>query len=437
MEGKIMQNRIRYFKLLLLIVLSCWLNIGPTCVTAGELKAGDVIKASNLDAMLSQTFESKTIESMLPENIQWMIGEKGLTITLRHSEEFPIDPRWVAATKKYSRDVKYDSETRMVTGYKAGRAFPDLSMDDPYVADKLAWDLYFMDGYPADNFQYVPNFTYLMIDGDKGLERTMRWTFLKIAMRGRLGGEPVLGDGSLYYKQLMIANYPHDVRGVGQFIVRHTNGKKDNIYAYLRSARRTRRVSGGGWFDPIGGTDQLGDEVSLLSALPCWYPKYELLGKRYILTIAHSKYEGKWWDMDNPQNPYPILDINNPPYWNFVDVWEPKEVYVLEATMPEERVFSKKRLYFDAKMFMPYYGEMYDKNGKFAKAMIFSMRPHVGEDNSWGAHGSGSVIDFERNHATVFLLGKGALRNPDLGPNDVTLGVMEAIAQGKWKAPIK
>jgi hypothetical protein len=432
-----MQNRTHFISLLLLIVLSCCLNIGPACVTAGELKEGVVIKASNLDDMLSQTFESKTIKSMLPENIEWMIREKGLTITLRHSEEIPVDPRWIAATKKYSGDVKYDPETRMVTGYKAGRAFPDLSMDDPYVAEKLAWDLYLIDGYPADDFQYVPNFTYVMIDGDKGVERTMVWALMKIAMRGRLNGEPVIGDGSLYSKTLMIAIYPHDVRGVGQFMVRHTDGSKDNIYAYLRSARRTRRVSGGGWFDPIGGTDQLNDEVSLMSALPSWYPKYKLLGKRYILAIAHSKSEGKWWDKDNKQNPYPTLDTVNPPYWNFVDVWEPREVYVLEATMPEEHPFGKKLFYFDTELFLPYLGEMYDKHGKFAKAMIFSLRPHIGEDNSWGVNGSGCVIDFERNHATVFLLGDGFLRNPDLGPNDVTLGVMEAIAQGKWQSPVK
>jgi hypothetical protein len=432
-----MQNRTHFTSLLLLIVLSCCLNIGPTCVTAGELKEGDVIKASNLDDMLSQTFESKTIKSMLPENIEWMIREKGLTITLRHSEDIPVDPRWVEATEKYSGDIKFDPETRLVSGYKAGRVFPDLSMDDPYVADKLAWELYFIEGYPGDNFQYVPNFTYVMIDGDKGVERTMRWAFMRISMSGRLMGEPVIGDGSLYYKQLMIATYPIDVRGVGQFILRHTDGSKDNIYAYLRSARRTRRVSGGGWFDPIGGTDQLGDEVSLLSAMPCWYPKFKVLGKRYILAVAHSKSEGKWWDPDNPQNPYPTLDTDNPPYWNFVDVWEPKEVYVLEATMPEEHVYSKKHFYFDAKNFLPYFGEMYDKQGNFAKAMLLCMRPHLGEDNSWGAHGSGAIMDFQRNHATVFLLGKGALRNPDLGPNDITLGVMEAIAQGKWKSPLK
>jgi hypothetical protein len=91
---------------------------------AEEVDAGTVINAANLDSLLDKEFEGKTIGSMLPENIQWMIREQGLTMTLRHSEEVPVDPRWIEATKKYSGDVTFDPETRMVTGYKAGLCFP-------------------------------------------------------------------------------------------------------------------------------------------------------------------------------------------------------------------------------------------------------------------------------------------------------------------------
>ena len=109
---------------------------------SNELPTGTVIKASNINGLLLQTFEGKTIASMIPEKIEWMIKEHGLTIILRHFEEIPIDPRRIEATRKYSANVTFDPETRMVSGYRAGLPFPDVSSDDPHAATKLIWNLY-------------------------------------------------------------------------------------------------------------------------------------------------------------------------------------------------------------------------------------------------------------------------------------------------------
>ena len=51
---------------------------------AAELKEGTVIKAENIDQMLNETFEGKTIDSLLTEKIKWMVKEKG-----RLSRKFP------------------------------------------------------------------------------------------------------------------------------------------------------------------------------------------------------------------------------------------------------------------------------------------------------------------------------------------------------------
>ena len=117
-------------------IMACAL-VAASAAWSEEVAEGTVINAANLGTLLDKQFEGKTIGSMLPENIQWMIKEQGLTMTLRHSEEVPVDPRWIEATKKYSGDVSYDPATRLVSGYKAGLCFPDVSLDDPHVADKL------------------------------------------------------------------------------------------------------------------------------------------------------------------------------------------------------------------------------------------------------------------------------------------------------------
>jgi hypothetical protein len=425
-----------------LVILAVCLGLvfALTPVYAEDVREGTVIKKDNLQEMLPKTFEGKTLGSMLPEKIQWMIQNHGLTITLRRSEEVPVDPRWLEATKKYKGTAKYDPKTRVVTGYQAGLAFPDLSESDSDFADKLMWNLYLTGGFPRPDFQYIPIFKYVMIDGTKGIDRSMDWLFLRNYMGGRLGGDkPVLGDGSIYYQQILAGSLPFDVRGLGSFAIRYTDGKLDDRYAYIKSVRRVRRLAGGAWFDPIGGTDQLNDEVSIYSAFPNWYPKYKVLGKRYILAVAHSR--GVSWDEKNPGNEFPNIDLAHPPYWNPVNDWEPREVWVVEATMPEEHPYSKRIYYFDTKIWVPYIGECYDKRGEFVKMLMNDNRAgEKGMDTptSYGVREvSGYTIDFRRMHATIFFQSETARRNPPgLGEKDVNVDTMQAVGEGKWKAPL-
>lgn len=402
-------------------------------VHAEELPAGFVITKANLDQVLDKTFEGKTIKSLLPDKLEWWVRNWGMEMTLRKAEPLPVDPRWVEATKKYASSVKFDPQTRDVTGYKAGLAFPEIDPNDPHAGIKVMWNLYLHAGYARPNFQYIPTFAYLMIDGKSGIERNMVWAFLKIWFAGNLSEEPVT-DPNVYYRQILLAREPYDIRGIGTFRIRYNGGKFDDGWAYLRSVRRTRRVSGGAWSDPIGGTDQLNDEISIYSPYPTWYPNYKLLGKRWMLAVVHSP---MGWQ-PNASDPFPVIDTKNPPYWNPKQVWEPREVYVVEATLPEEHVYSKRIYYVDAETWIPLFGECYDKRGELVKLLMNTNRPVKGNDvvNSWGLEEtSGFAIDLKRMHATVFMQGPDSRRNPPLGPDDCSLSVMEAIAQGKYQQP--
>ena len=125
--------------------------------------------------------------------------------------------------------------------------------------------------------------------------------------------------------------------------------------------------------------------------------------------------------------------------WNPKQPWEPREVYVVEATLPEEHIYSKRVYYVDAKVWVPFMGECYDKRGELVKMLVNSNRPVKGNDavNSWGLEeADGYSIDYKRNHATIFLQGPASRRNPPgMGPDDVSLSVMEAIAQGTYQEP--
>jgi len=406
---------------------------------AEELKAGTEINKDNLAQMLPQTFEGKTIESMLPEKVKRWITEQNLSIYLRNYETVPVDPRWIEATKKFSGQVQFDSATRNVSGYVAGQPFPNLKEDDPNYAVKLIWNLYLTGGWPRPEFQYIPRFGYVMIDGGKGFDRSMLWGLIRIFNVGRLSEPHILGDGKSYYQQVLLAREPYDIRGIGSYRIRYVGGEKqDDGWYYVRSMRRTRRISGGAWFDPIGGTDQLNDEISIFSAYPTWFPKYKLLGKQWILACVHGRWphwapRGKGGSED-----FPNLDMVNAPYWNPIDDWEPRPVYVIEAEMPPEHVYSKRIYYIDAECWVPHISEAYDKKGEFVKMNYISNIVFRGVDapTSWGVMAAqGHTIDWNINHGTIFFQGEMTRRNPPLGQNDANLSIMKQIAQGSYKEP--
>lgn len=97
---------------------------------ASELSEGTEINAGNWEQMRSETYEGKTIESMVPEAIQKAVREYGLKITLRRSEPAKLASHIHDATTTYSSQVKYDPATRKVTGWVAGVPFPDQTVID-------------------------------------------------------------------------------------------------------------------------------------------------------------------------------------------------------------------------------------------------------------------------------------------------------------------
>jgi hypothetical protein len=410
---------------------------------AEELKEGTVITAANLDEMKSKTFEGKTIESMLSPMLETWIRDWALKMPLRHSEPMPVDERWIALTKKHSGQVKLDSASREISGFTAGCPFPayqscfgpitDAAVNDPDAALKVVWNASKNGGYPRGDLQWVPEFEFIFIDADKGVERAQTWAFIVSHLQGRLQGETTL-DPIIYKKNPLFAVRPYDIAGLGTFTIRYSDGRKDNVWAYLRNFRRTRRLSGGAWMDPIGGTDLLQDEKEVLDINPTWYKSYKLIGKRHVLAICHSKRPSIDRSLKG-QEAYIGIDHANFPHWNPVDAWEPREVWVIEAIMPKEHVYSRKVMYMDAQIPLPLFGEAYDHKGNPWKLNFFGMTPIKGGDGGWGVlSNSGHTLDFKRRHGTVFLHPMSSVWNKQgVNPDDISVHMLEQAAGRKFK----
>lgn len=394
----------KFKKTLLSSIAASLLAMSASAAMAAEVKEGTVINAANIDQLSGDTFEGHKIKDLLTEKIEWRIRTSGLELPLVHSQKVEMDAKWIARSQANVGNAKINPATRQVEGWTGGAPFPNVDDKDPAAAEKIIWNWYY--GNPRGDVMNVPNVAYVMIDGDSGIERIQNWKFIRYTMNGRLTGDSASdGDGTELSRTLFFATAPRDIKGLGTFSIRHDSDKMEDIWAYIRAVRRTRRLSGGAWMDPIGGTDQLSDDIEIFNANPSWYKGYKLIGKRHILASAHGKHSAWKKGADDQKAEFPTLDLDNAPYWNFSkDNYEPREVYVIEATTPDEHPYSKKILYVDTQYPRIHIGEAYDKKGEFWKMFQFHSYPGTGEDGFRDVRTtSGVTIDFKRNHATVFF----------------------------------
>ncbi|MGH8784984.1 MAG: DUF1329 domain-containing protein [Cupriavidus necator] len=405
---------------------AAWAAMAPAA-SAAELAAGTVIDKANVDKLKSDTFEGHTIASLLTERVEWQIKNTGLKITLGPSKPVELDPRYIEATKKYSGQVKFDPATREASGWVAGIPFPNVAQTDPNAGDKLLWNFYYASP-EGDNTNNKA--TFLLIGADKGLESTQDWLFMRYYFKGRLSGDkPVIDDGKLLTKTLFVATAPEDIRGIGTFTVRPDSPGFEEQWAYLRSARRTRRLSGGAWMDPVGSLDFLNDEIYVWNARPSWYRELKLVGKRWILAISDAKLGYNPSKKGTPEE-WATVDLKNPPYWNPLQTWQPREVWVIETKPPAEHPYSKKVVYMDVNYPKVYMGEAYDKKGEFWKFINFHMRPTTTEDGiKYVSSVQGEVIDFKARHASIFLFRGYKVNDKSVKADDMSISALETIAR--------
>lgn len=394
-----------------------------------EIPNFTIVNKSNLDSMLDKCLAGHRLGDLMPERMQWMIRETGFAIKATHPTHPKIDYRLAEVTEKYKGTAKIDPATKQISGYIAGIPFPDIDPKDPLAAYKVHYNHWYNRG--GDHFGNVSpndNFSFTLIDGDRGVERIQNWNFSVYKMTARYTSDQhTLGDGSIFMKALLFAAYPHDIKGLGTYTIRHNGGKLDDVWAYIRSVRRVRRLSGGAWVDPIGGTDELQDDFGLWGH-PTWYDNLKLLGIKWTIGVEQTSAD-KPLEQSFPfvregktlQEQYPLL-MMDPPYWNVLDTWQPTQAYVIEVTPPEFHPYSKRVIHFSTELLGNIFSEAYDKKGDFWKVIYDgdgcyvsldgAIDPETGKAECVQYEQYGPSIDYQRRHATIYWVGSDLPMHP-------------------------
>ena len=403
-----------------------------TLAQAKEVAPGTMLNKASIDGLLNDTIDGHTIKSMLTEKMEWLVRNQGFTMKLAKGKPIQVDSLLEDATKRNVGTVTFDAKTRSPVGWKSGTPFPNIDMKDPSAGDKVAWNARWsgIEGYAMEE----PYVWVYLIDLDKGVERIQNWTFKRTNMNGRLGakaGSLSTGDGSIFSKTLTYLTYPQDIAGIGIFNIRYMDpAKTEDKWVYINQFRRTKRVSGGGWMDPLGGgVDILVEDLNVWDGLPHWYPSVKLVQKRWMLVVANAT--NPTLDRTKPvrsAEEAPYQDVKNAPYYNSLNSWEPREVYELEIATPVEHPYGKRVLYVDTQLYQSFFSEIYDKKGEFYKIISYERAPLVGKDGFKGYSVlQGRFIDFKRRHATVWA-SEMVLNDPAINEKTIVIETLERAA---------
>ena len=408
------------------------LMLGGVEANAAELAEGTVLSASNLTAVAQDTFEGIPVGELLTDSQRLMIQDYGLTMRLAHARPIVVSPAIIEATSQNSGSVVFDPSSKKVSGFVAGAAFPDIADDDPDKAIKLIWNQFWLAPGVGDSQQASTNIG-MTVNAGSGIDRTFEIRPNKIRMDGRWSGGPAaLGDGTLHKIQADVFVGPRDLAGLGTYAQSYNNGRVDDIWAYVKSARRIRRLSGGAWMDPVGILDILNDDNWILNAYPLWYQEYRYLGKRHILANAHQP-------LVAGTDPSLRWDFESPPHWNPRGlVMEPREVHVIEAIPPAEHPYSRKVLYMESYEYFPhfYLGEYFDRKGELWRIANQGFGEMNMADGQPGFFTTFLLyVDVQRDRATLVDINPDpalyVLNNPALRPEHFRPEMLKEAAEGR------
>ena len=375
---------------------------------------GTQVNASNVDK----------VSGMVPEAIELMIKNYNLTFTT--SKYKPVVPSdgYIAATnanagKSVITDTGESSRTLGISGYVAGL---------PVIHPKTGLDLAYNYHYSYNGDDGKNNFGVYWISAKSGVERSEEWIWnyiMRAANRTDINPKPAFPEWQsrdIQYASLTVTLAPFDKKGFSALYYRYTKPRDQEGWIYLPQQRRMTRFSFGTRGDAWNNTDMLYEDVRGYMGYPEWM-HWKILKKATMYAPVHS---GAVVSKSGFKQTW---DFENPPYWNPRLNWEPRPMYVVEAT-PKFRDYPYKKMifYIDAESSAIIFKECFDKKGQIWKLIMNITNDSKNPRTEPLAIAGALAVDLQSKHATTFCWWSGKM-NAGLSPTEFTPTILRK--QGK------
>jgi len=301
--------------------------------------------------------------TLIPPSIGWAL-DRGLEIHVIASTPIPLEPARLAATEKYSPQVRLSDDKLRLLNYVAGLPFPlaDASSEDAAVKlmfnyeNRIALDDLDVRNFECDTGSLAPDRPMLV---EKHFEMGH---FRRLYYVGRLYHEPMptwsTPDGIRYREALYPLLEPFDLKGVGFTYNRYLDpARQDDSWLYYPLLKRARRLSTAARSEALFGQDTDIDSYGGYAGNIAWMD-WKLLGMKRVLGAMHTEhFPGQW--------------AKGAADFLFDDNWEVREVYVLEgrSKLPGY-AYSRRVIYLDRHSYVIPYTELYDQGGQLWKAWV-------------------------------------------------------------------
>ena len=374
---------------------------GATITSAnwGE-KVGFVPDLTDAPAVGTRIDESnwERFRKWIPLGIDTLVSRYKLKLEVSAYEAVHPSMGYIAATNEFLGvpqlvDTGGDPRKLAISGYTAGLPFPN-----PDTGEKVAYNYQY--AYLGDDGGY--HYGVYWISAATGVERweEWRWEYItRVQYRTDLDPRPTIPElaaEGVAYRSMTWAVAPQDKRGFAALYSRMAEPADQQGWIYLPPTRRTLRMSFGTRGDAWNSTDLLYEDVRGFMGYPEWM-NWTLKGRETVLAPIHAGIPHGKEALER------AFDFRTWPHWNLRCRWEPRPMYVVEATprLPDYP-YSKMVFYFDAETYLIPIKIAYDKKGDLWKVLINAFNASPDMDSMPLQIGTAVVIDLQSEHATAF-----------------------------------
>ena len=258
-------------------------------VASADVSPGETINKDNQDK----------IKGLVADGVQWCVN-RGMEMKIVPYQKIPLPKLYQEATEKFSSQVKL-KEDKTLEGYVAGRPFPQVDFDDPTAATKLMYNFerthYFTDDLALHLFDADTGQLVVDQEGQQryNVERHFVLDWLRaLQFSGRLHIDPkpeiVPNKDSAFRKAgLYPVLEPFDLKGIGGINYRYLDPlRQDDLWLYLPSLRRVRRLSSAQRSEALFGQDIDVDSYGGYAGQIPWFD-WKFLGKKPMLASLHGE----------------------------------------------------------------------------------------------------------------------------------------------------
>lgn len=365
------------------------------------VKAGLVINKDNVDQF----------KEVLDAGEYQVIKNGWYEIKVGPTTDFQLNSAYVDATKKNINTAKLGGKNGEITGFVAGRPFPEEpSADDPRAGEKLAWNFKYGINW-GDNAAIAPFYWKYRNMQSGQVERTIKFDFHFLNFKHRVKDAPVPevtpNPSNLFRGIYVKVLEPQDLKNTQLLIQRYEDDLKfDDAYLYLGFQRRVRRLATGQTTDAFLGSDLMIEDFEGYNGRVSDM-KWTYKGTKNILMPYYNHNDLKLTDEFKDPSGYKYVDFTGQGGC-FQDItWQLRKVYVLEAEpINPGHPISKRVFHIDAQVFNINRTLIYDRKGELWKTWtIGKSHPDHHLDINKGSgiaiDDSFSMVDLQSKHCTT------------------------------------